>query len=205
MKKLMLFALATLVFASCGDKQAANQTETSANATVTGAEADSLAKLDAVYDIAFVDMDYLVANYDMYVEQKAVLDKKAEKADKDLTTRGRKLEKEIMDFQEKIQNGLVTRSQAAEMEANLQKKGETYEADRNRIIGELQEEETVMLNNVSFAIENFINGYNADGRYKMILANSAAGPILNADPSMDITKIILDGLNAQYAAQKSAQ
>jgi outer membrane protein len=202
MKKLIFGALAALALVSCGNNQSADKAATSTVAE-TNVVADSLAQLNAVYDIAFVDMDYLVANYDMYVELNAAFEKKAEKVDKDLTTRGRKLEKEVMDFQEKIQNGLVTRSQAAEMEANLQKKGEQYEADRTRMVEELQEEQAVMLNNVSFAIENFINGYNADGRYKMILANSAAGPILNADPSMDITQIILDGLNAQYAAQKN--
>ncbi len=196
MKKLMFFALAALTMVSC-DNKGAKSTET--------ASTDSLAQLEAVYDIAYVDMDVLVAGYDMYIEKNAELEKKAEQVDKNLTTRGRKLEKEIMDFQEKIQNGLVTRAKAAEMEANLQKKSEAYEADRVRIIEELQEEQTVMLNNVSFAIENFIKGYNAEGRYKMILANSSAGPILDADPSMDITQIILAGLNAQYAEQKAGE
>lgn len=196
MKKLMFLALAALAFVGC-DNNNAKTTET--------AEVDSLAQLDAVYDIAYVDMDILISGYDMYIEKNAELEKKAEQVDKNLTTRGRKLEKEIMDFQEKIQNGLVTRAQAAEMEANLQKKSENYEADRVRLIEELQEEQTVMLNNVSYAIENFIKGYNAEGRYKMILANSSAGPILDAEPSMDITQIILTGLNAQYAEQKAAE
>ena len=195
MKKIALFALAALTLASCKNNSAKTET----------ANVDSLAQVETVYDIAFVDMDILVTGYDMYIEKKAELDKKAEQIDKNLTTRGRKLEKEIMDFQEKIQNGLVTRSQAAEMEANLQKKGEAYEADRIRIIEELQEEQTVMLNNVSFTIENFIKGFNAEGKYKMILANSASGPILDADPSMDITQVILSGLNAQYAEQKAAE
>ena len=39
----------------------------------------------------------------------------------------------------------------------------------------------------------------------MILANSSAGPILDADPSMDITQVILAGLNAQYAEQKAGE
>ncbi len=196
MKKIALFALAALAFVGCKNNNATS-TET--------AEADSLAQLEAVYDIAYVDMDVLVTGYDMYNEKKAELDKKAEEVEKSLTTRGRKLEKEIMDFQEKINNGLVTRSQAAEMEAALNKKGQAYEEDRQRIVAELQEEQTVMLNNVSFAISNFIKGYNAEGRYKMILANSASGPVLDADPSMDITQVILQGLNAQYAEQKAAE
>ena len=196
MKKIALFALVALAFVGCKNNNA-TKTETAAE--------DSLAQLEAVYDIAYVDMDLLITGYDMYNEKKAELDKKAEEVDKNLTTRGRKLEKEIMDFQEKINNGLVTRSQAAEMEANLNKKGQAYEEDRQRIIGELQEEQTVMLNNVSFAISNCIKGYNAEGRYKMILANSASGPVLDADPSMDITQVILQGLNAQYAEQKAAE
>ncbi|MBO5759344.1 MAG: OmpH family outer membrane protein [Rikenellaceae bacterium] len=195
MKKFMIFAVAALALAGC--KNNATKTENAA--------ADSLAQVEAVYDIAYVDMDVLITGYDMYNEKKAELDKKAEEVDRNLTTRGRKLEKEIMDFQEKINNGLVTRSQAAEMEANLNKKGQAYEEDRQRIIGELQEEQTVMLNNVSFAITNFIKGYNAEGRYKMILANSASGPVLDADPAMDITQVILAGLNAQYAEQKAAE
>ena len=91
MKKIALFALAALTLASCKNNSAKTET----------ANVDSLAQVETVYDIAFVDMDILVTGYDMYIEKKAELDKKAEQIDKNLTTRGRKLEKEIMDLTSK--------------------------------------------------------------------------------------------------------
>ncbi len=200
MKKLIFGALAALAFASCGNNQTAQQNTTNDSIAIAQGVIDSLTKLDAIYDIAVVDVDYVVANYNMFIEENAKLEKKAEKVNNDLTARGRKLEKEYLDFEEKRQNGLATQAKLAEMAASLQKKGEQYDADRASKAEELQEEHAVMMNNVAYAIENFIKGYNADGRYKMILTRTA---VIDADASMDITQIILDGLNAQYAAQKN--
>lgn len=194
MKKILVFALALLALAAC------NKGCKKADAAV----ADSLESV-SVYDIAYVDMETLMAGYDMYTDLKADFDKKADNMDKNFTTRGRKLEKEIMDYQEKINHGLVTRAQAADIEADLQKKSQTFDADRQSAAGQLSEEQQVMLNNVYYAISSYIKEYNAEGKYKMILSNSSTGPVLDAEPSMDITSTVMQGLNAKYAADKAAK
>ena len=69
-------------------------------------------------------------------------------------------------------------------------------------IGDRAEEEQVMLNRIHYSITEYLKEFNSDYRYKMILSSSTTGPVLNADPSLDLTQIILEGLNKKYAAEK---
>lgn len=192
MKRLLIFAVAVLALASCKN----------GGKTADKSVADSLAAVPA-YDIAYVNMETLMNGYTMYTDLKAAFDKKASDMDKHFNTRGRKLQKDIMDYQEKVNNGLVTRAEAAQIEADLQKKSENFDADRQNAAGNLSEEQQVLLNKVYYAISSYVKDFNADGKFKMILANSTTGPVLDADPSMDITQLVLKGLNEKYAADKA--
>ena len=73
---------------------------------------------------------------------------------------------------------------------------------RDQVMSELAEEEQVMLNRIHYSITEYLKEFNSDYRYKMILSSSTTGPVLNADPSLDLTQIILEGLNKKYAAEK---
>lgn len=127
------------------------------------------------------------------------------KVDKDLTARGRKLEKDMMDAQEKVQKGLVTRSQAAQLEEDLNKKQQAFITSRDQALNELAEKQQVMLNNIQYAILEYLKVYNADLRYKMILSTTGSAPVLSADPALDITAEVLEGLNKKYAADKASK
>ena len=51
-------------------------------------------------------------------------------------------------FQNKIDKGLVTRSEAATMQENLEKKQQDFLSHRDKVMSELAEEEQVMLNKI---------------------------------------------------------
>mgnify|MGYP002231689080 CR=1 FL=1 len=61
-------------------------------------------------------------------------------------------------------------------------------ATRDRMMGELAEEEQVMNNRIYYAVMDYLKEYNADYKYSMIISTTASGPILHADPAMDITR-----------------
>ena len=105
----------------------------------------------------------------------------------------------MRDYQDKIQKGLVTRSQAQSIEENLNKKQQSFMQHRDQVMSELAEEEQVMLNRIHYSITEYLKEFNSDYRYKMILSSST---VLNADPSLDLTQIILEGLNKKYATEK---
>ena len=139
----------------------------------------------------------------MYLDLRGDYEVKAKKVENELTSKGRSLEKDVRDYQDKAQKGLMTRSQMAETEEKLQKQQQTFMQHRDTAMQEMAEEEQVMLNQIHYSIVEYLKEFNKDYRYGMIISTTAAGPILNADPMLDITSVVLKGLNEKYAAEKA--
>ena len=197
MKRILIAVSGALLLAACNNKNSAS----TAGGTVTGADS-SQSTVAAGGDIAYFNIDSLVSRYDMYIDLRAAYEQKAKKADTELTSKGRSLENDVRDYQDKIQKVLVTRSQAQSIEENLNKKQQSFMQHRDQVMSELAEEEQVMLNRIHYSITEYLKEFNSDYRYKMILSSSTTGPVLNADPSLDLTQIILEGLNKKYATEK---
>ena len=122
----------------------------------------------------------------------------------ELNAKSQQLEKDMLEAQDKIQKGLVTRATAEEMQQKLMQQQQELLATRDRMMGELAEEEQVMNNRIYYAVMDYLKEYNADYKYSMIISTTASGPILHADPAMDITEEVLAVLNERYAAEKAA-
>ncbi len=194
MRKLIIIAAcASVVMAGCkGGGKAAS-----------GNGADSTQLRTPSGQVAYVNMDSLVSHYDMYHDLRADFEAKAKKVDNDLTSKGRSFENAVADFQNKVQKGLVTTATAQGMQADLEKRQQTLMQQRDRAMAEIAEEEQVLLNQIHYSIVEFLGEFNADYRYGVILSTSTAGPILNADPLLDITSLVVEGLNKKYSAEKS--
>ncbi len=193
MRKTIFIAIAAVVaLVSC---------KGNGNTEASQVDTDSLRQVSSGA-IAYVQMDSLLSGYDMAVELNAAFQAKYEKAERDMTTRGNSLQKEMMDYQDKVQKGLLLRSQMAEQEEALTKKQQNLVSYRDRLLGELDEEQRVMNNKIFYAITDYLKEYNADYRYSMIITTSAQGPVLAADPALDITKEVLAELNRRYAKEK---
>ena len=60
-----------------------------------------------------------------------------------------------------------------------------------------------MMNQLGDAIKTFIDSYNAEKQYAMILTNSGGAPVITADAALDITEDVLAGLNDEYIKTKN--
>lgn len=197
MKKMyILVSAALLFFTACGDKSGkpaeAQQPAAEVVQSVVSAQ------------IAYVDLDSLLTNYDLYIDKNAEIQAKAEKAETELTTKTRSLEKSFASAQEKIDKGLVTRSEAMELQQNLQTQEQSFYEHRDKVQRELAEESQVLMNNIINNIDVFLEEFNADYHYSMILTTSGGSPVLHADPRLNITSVVLKGLNEKYAAERKA-
>ena len=106
---------------------------------------------------------------------------------------------------EKVNKGLITRSVAESQQAKLQKQQEElaqYAAQQEQII---QEEEIVMMNQIGDAIKTFLDKYNAEKGYAMILTNNGGAPVITADQGLNITEDVLARLNEEYVASKNSK
>lgn len=154
--------------------------------------------------IVYVQIDTLFNKYDMSNDLKTELEAKASGIQKDLEKKGRSFENDVKSFQDQIQKGLLTRSQAENMQNELQTRQNTLQNFQLEKQQEMAEEESVMVNKVMEAIRAFIGKYNQEHGYAIILTTSAASQtILQGDDALDITNEVLEGLNNEYIATRN--
>ena len=154
-------------------------------------------------DIVYIDLDRILMEYDMANDLRSVVETKAQNIQAEVTRRGQKLEKEVAAYQEKIQKGLMTRSVAEVQGQKLQQQEidfNNYAAQKQQ---EINEEQVVMMNQLGDAIQTYINKFNEEKQYAMILTNSGGAPVITADPALDITDAVLAGLNEEYIKTKN--
>ena len=154
-------------------------------------------------DIVYVDLDRILMEYDMANDLRSVVETKIQNIQAEVNRRGQKLEKEVTAYQEKIQKGLMTRSVAEVQGQKLQEQEiefNNYAAQKQQ---EINEEQVVMMNQLGDAIQTYINKFNEEKQYAMILTNSGGAPVIAADANLDITDAVLAGLNEEYIKTKN--
>ncbi|WP_294596008.1 OmpH family outer membrane protein [uncultured Rikenella sp.] len=188
-----------LCFVGC-DKSSKGASATNA-ADSTKTAADTAEKIEYNGKIVYVQIDSIMSGYGLAKDLLDAVSKKSEKAQNELTAKGRSLEREVRDYQERAQKGLITRFQAQDIEAGLQKKQQAVMEYRERKMQELAEEEAVAMNRISEAIMQYMRKYNAEKKYSMIISTQGGNPVVLADPALNITDDLLKGLNDEYRLQ----
>lgn len=155
--------------------------------------------------IAYVNIDSLLSGMEMYVDINTNLNSKQQRMEANFSSEFKSFEKEVGDFQEKVQKGLVTRREAADLETQLNNKRAQLESQRNNYLMELQEENAVSQNKIIDYIMQYLKEFNADNTYRYIFSYSFGGPLLYANEGLDITNEVLLGINQKYKAEKSAE
>ena len=158
--------------------------------------------------IVYFNIDKVMSSYDMANELRSVVETKVNGIQAEIDRRGKKLEKDVTDFQQKIDKGLLTRSVAEAQGQKLQQQQNSYQQYAMQKNQEIQEEQQVMLNQIADAINQYILQYNEEKKFAMILTTSGEvlpAPIVTGDPSLDITEELIQGLNDEYIKTKSAE
>ena len=139
---------------------------------------------------------------------RSVVETKVSGIQSEIDRRGNKLQKDANDFQNKMDKGLLTTSVANAQYQKLQQQQNDYQQYVVRKQQEMQEEQSVMLNQIMDAISEYVKEYNATKQYALVLATSGdllSTPVVTGSASLDITDDILNGLNAAYVKTKAAE
>ena len=173
------------------------------NDTVAQTEGEAVETAAAKGAIVYVDLDRILMEYDMANDLRSVVETKVQNIQAEVTRRGKKLENDVIEFQNKIDKGLMTRSVAETQSQKLQQQEldfNNYAAQKQQ---EINEEQVVMMNQLGDAIQTFLAKYNDEKQYAMILTNSGGAPVIAADAALDITDAVLAGLNEEYIKSKN--
>jgi len=158
--------------------------------------------IDRDYAIAYVNIDTLVRNYNLFVDKSDELTQKKNESEAELQIQSKSFEKEVRDFQEKAGKGLITRTKAQQLQQELAQKEQQLYAMRDNLAMQLSEEEQVMYRQVLSEVMDYLEEYNKDYNYKYIFSNSFGGQLLYTDKSLNITNDVLIGLNEKYEKTK---
>ncbi|MBQ3765395.1 MAG: OmpH family outer membrane protein [Bacteroidales bacterium] len=182
---------------------------TGCNNTAVNAPAQAKSDSTAVAgSIVFFNIDKVMENYDMANDLRSVVETKVNGIQAEIDRRGNKLQKDVNDFQNKIEKGLLTRSVAEVQQQKLQQQQNDYQQYAMRKQQEMAEEQQVMLNQIMNAIAEYVQAYNAEKQYALILTTSGeilTAPVVTGNAALDITDEILEGLNAEYVKTKAAE
>ena len=152
--------------------------------------------------IFYVQIDTVLNHFDMATDLTDELQKKLSASETEFQDKQKSYQNDVNDYQYKAQRGLITRSEAQTIEQQLYAKQQNLVQLQQQLSQDLNEKQTVMNRQVINAIMEYLKKNSSQLDYKYVLGTSFGGNILYANDSLDITRNIISGLNAEYQQNK---
>ncbi|MCQ2146922.1 MAG: OmpH family outer membrane protein [Bacteroidales bacterium] len=157
--------------------------------------------------IVFFNLDRVLNEYDMANDRRSEVEAKVKGISDEVNRRGNKLQKDVDTFAEKYQKGLLTSSVAEAQNQKLQQQQAEFQNYALQKEQEINEEQQVMLNQIADAIKTYLDSFQAEKGFAMILTTQGdilPQPVAVGDASLDVTDQIIAGLNAEYVKTKNS-
>ena len=149
--------------------------------------------------VAYVDIDSLMTTYTYSIDLNEELTKKFEDARLKMAEQANVFQKEVNEFQRKLENNIfLTRERKEQEEQRLIKKNEELQKLEAKYSEELAEERFKANENLRKTILQQIQDYNKEKQYHFIYGKTNDN-ILYAKDVYNITTEVIDFLNRKYA------
>ncbi len=192
MKKMLFTALvAACAMTACGT-----------TTTETAAAAEEVTREIGSSDIAYVQVEAVLAQCDLFLNEGKALQEKTQKAQKSWAQKEQNLQSEAAQLQEKYQKGLITTNDAQAQQQSIEKRVAAYQSSAQKEAQALDEENYVFTNRAQDLLHRAVQDINADKKYKMIVNSTA---LIDADTTLNITPAVLAKVNELYAADQKAE
>ena len=192
MKKMLFTALvAACAMTACGTKT-----------TETAAAAEEATREIGSSDIAYVQVEAVLAQCDLFLNEGKALQEKTQKAQKSWAQKEQNLQSEAAQLQEKYQKGLITTNDAQAQQQSIEKRVAAYQSSAQKEAQALDEENFVFTNRAQDLLHRAVQDINAGKKYKLIINSTA---LIDADTTLNITPAVLAKVNELYAAAETCQ
>ena len=150
--------------------------------------------------VAFINVDTIYERYSFCIDLKKSFSTKQEKAEADMQTRFKALEKEVYDYQQK--GATMTDEQREATEKKLMQKEQSLREYRAELYDKLEKEEADIRKKIHNEITTYLQGFSKKNQFKYVLAQGQGSTILYGDLGLDVTEAVLKGLNESYTPGK---
>lgn len=190
-----LFALLVVSTTSCGGNASNNG----------GVVADSAASTKNL-KIAYVLIDTLTSQYELYKEASENFQNKRNNAEATITKKGQNFAMQLEQFQNKLRANQLTQMQAEKEQARLAKLQQELQDLEVSLSASLQEEYQKELQALTDTIQTFMSVYAKGKGYDFVLCKSSGiDNVLYANEEYDVTAEVVAALNEKYFTQKAAE
>lgn len=146
--------------------------------------------------IAYVLEDSLLSNYEYFQELAGDLNKKRQAMENDYTMKAQGLQKEFEGFQRTAGN--MTMNQARAVEEDLMQKRQNLMLLQEKMGQDLLKAESEVNTQLYDKVSNYLENYAKANGFALILNVKRGNAIIYGDKGMDITDIVVKGLNDEY-------
>ena len=184
---IIVLLIAIFLFVQC--KNQANETEKTGMTSEINSE---------VLPLAYVTVDSLIAHFEFYNQLVSKFEDKMVKHNNSLSAGYRKLENEVINFQQKAQtNAFLSQERALQEQNRIQRMKDDLEKQAAQMDKEMSLEQQLLQKQFTDSVVLGIKEFNTPQKYQMIFANSG-NSILYADARYDITKEFIEFLNKRF-------
>jgi len=153
--------------------------------------------------VAYIRTDSLLANYKLYQDLSEASMKEMENHKLDLNQRKQNFEKDVQDFQQKVQQNIfITQDRMNQEGARLEKRRSDLENYAAQIQQSLAEKQSKMQEQLQDSVISGLKLYNTPQKYQIIFSNIGTDNFYYIDEAYDITKEVTDFLNARYTPKE---
>jgi len=148
--------------------------------------------------IAYFNMDSVSANWDLYFEYQQELEKRQTELEADFAGRTENFYQSVQDAEYKIQRGLVTRSEAEQLQQNLAIEQQNLANLQNQYMAQLQEEGMVNTRKLLDMIERYVAEISKANGYSYVYSYQFGGNLIYGAKPYNITSQVVAGLNERF-------
>lgn len=200
---VLIIAVALLyykVYSGKTTESPATSDSTAVSAPVVPLSAQSLAELPKGVPFAFINADTIFSHYEFAKKAKASGEARVSNYQRTYQQKVESFQKEYDEYVQKAGAGGYTKEQGMAIEAGLMKKKDeimAMEQNQDKVMAEL-DNSTV---EVQTKIYDYLRRFNQEHGYACVMAFTLnGGGALGVNDSLDVTRQVLEGLNAEYKA-----
>lgn len=146
--------------------------------------------------VAYVRMDSLLLNYNVYKTMSEELLKQEESARATLNQKAVELQREMEDFQMKLENrAFLSEERARAAQDNILRKQRNLQELTVKMEQDLVTKQKQMNDQLAATVDSVINVYNSEKGFTFILSTAGTDNILYGEKSLNITNDVLQLLN----------
>ena len=154
----------------------------------------------SAFRIAYFDMDTLEAHYEYFKDAQGQVKAQENSMNMQLSNLDRSNQKRVDVWRQK--GNTLTQAETEQAQQEIQTMQQQFQATKQQLEQELYKSTETLKSNIRKKVEDYLRVYNKQRNFSFIFAYDPSSFIYYKDSTYNVTSDLVDGLNADYAADK---